>query len=80
MKQKPWESTLPQTPKNRDRKRCYVYWLTLKKGVVAGGKVVWLTDKEKTFTYIKHPNIVLNEVVDKDRKELYKKYLHQTVD
>ncbi len=80
MKSKPWEARIPQQPKNKDLKRCYIYWKKIGKYLTAGGKVVWLTDKEKTFAYIKHSNLILEEVLDKDRKEYYKRYLHQTVD
>lgn len=82
MKQKPWESQIPRTPKNRDRKRCYAVWSTIgfSKRFRAGGKIVWLTDKQKTFYLIKYPNKVFEEVIDKDTKELYKQYMSQTVD
>jgi hypothetical protein len=80
MKQKPWESQIPKTAKNKDRKRCYTYWKKIGRYVIGGGKVVWLTDKQKTFYLIKYSNIIFKEVVDKDTKEYCKKYLNQTVD
>ena len=87
MKQKPWEATIPKQPKNRVLKRCYTVWTkynhrfpTTGRGWRAGGKVVWLTNKQLTFYTIKYPNKTFEEVLDKDTKELYKQYLHQTVD
>jgi hypothetical protein len=82
MRQKTWESKIPQTPKNRDRKRCYRIWTKVgfSKMFRAGGKVVWLTDKQLTFYTIKYPNKIFEEELDKDTKEYYKQYLHQTVD
>ena len=79
MKQKPWEAQIHRTPKNKDRKRCYAVWSTIG-SFHAGGKIVWLTDKQKTFYLIKYPNKFFEEVLDKDTKEYYKQYLHQTVD
>jgi hypothetical protein len=79
MKQKSWESKIPQTPKNRDRKRCYRIWTKIGR-FHAGGKIVWLTNKQLTFYLVKYPNKIFEEELDKDSKELYKKYLHQTVD
>lgn len=76
-----WSAPIPQTPKNRDRKRCYTVWRKMLRGYsIAGGKVVWLTDREKTFAYIKYPNIILKEVLEKDSLEEYKKYMHQTIE
>jgi hypothetical protein len=46
----------------------------------AGGKVVWLTDKEKTLAYIRHSNLRLDEVLEKDKLEEYRKYMHQTIE
>jgi hypothetical protein len=80
MKQKSWEAQIPKTDKNKDRKLCYTYWKKIGRYVLGGGKVVWLTNKEKTFLHIKYSNIIFEEVVDKDTKEYYKKYLNQTVD
>jgi hypothetical protein len=79
MKQKPWEAQIPKTDKNKDRKRCYTIWTVVPR-CRFGGNVVWLTDKQKTFYFIKYPNKIFEEVVDKDTKEYYKKYLNQTVD
>jgi hypothetical protein len=79
MKQKPWEAQAPKTPKNQDRKRCYAVWSKIS-SFHAGGKVVWLTDKQMTFYLVKYSNKIFEEVVDKDTKEYYKKYLNQTVD
>ena len=76
---KPWQALIPQTPKQRDRKRCYrIYrkvWFAY-----AGGKVVWLTDKQLTLARIKYPNMEFNEVLEKDSLEAYKKYLDQTIE
>jgi hypothetical protein len=80
MKQKPWESKIPQNPKNKNRKRCYRIWTKITNSSRAGGKIVWLTDKQKTFYLVKYPNKIFEEELDKDTKEYYKKYLHQTVD
>ena len=82
MKHKPWEATIPKPPKNKDRKRCYTIWtkVGLSKSFIAGGKVVWLTDKQLTFYRIKYPNKIFEEILDTDIKEYYKQYLNQTVD
>ena len=77
---KSWEAQIPRKPKNRDVKRCYIYWRYLTATTKAGGKVVWITDREKTLAYLKYSRLKLEEVLDKDTKELYKKYMHQTVD
>ena len=79
MKQKSWEAQIPKTDKNKDRKLCYTIWTVVPR-CRFGEKVVWLTDKQKTFYLIKYPNKIFEEVVDKDTKEYYKKYLNQTVD
>lgn len=76
-----WDAPVPQTPKQSDRKRCYTVWSKVLRGYsIAGGKVVWLTDQEKTFAYIKHPNIILKEVLERDLLEEYKKYINQTIE
>lgn len=77
-----WEAPIPKKPKNKDVKRCYTVWWKMLRGYssAAGGKVVWLTDREKTFAYIKHSNIILKEVLEKDSLEEYKKYINQTID
>jgi hypothetical protein len=72
---KPWEAQIPCKPKNKHVKRCYTVWTSR-----YGGKVVWLTNKQMTFYKIKYPNKIFKEVLDKDTKELYKKYMLQTVD
>ena len=77
---KPWEAQLACKPKNRDVKRCYIYWRYLSATIKAGGKVVWLTDREKTLAYLKYSRLELEEVLERDRLEEYKKYMHQTVD
>ncbi len=80
-----FEAPIPKTPKNKHRKRCYTIWQILwrgenGKGPRAGGKIVWLTDKQKTFYLVKYPNKFFEEVLERDRLEAYKKYLDQTVD
>ena len=75
-----WEAQMPKTVKNKDRKRCYIYWRPIGKFLLAGGKVVWLTDRERTLAYLKHPRIELREVLERDKLEEYKKYLDQTID
>lgn len=82
MKSKPWEASIPKPPKNKDVKRCYRIWTKVgfSKSFRAGGKIVWLTDKQKTFYLVKYPEKIFEEVIDKDTKEYYKQYLHQTVD
>ena len=75
----PWESKIPQTPRRRDRKRCYIYW-KVSQYWRAGGKVVWLTDAEVTLAYIKYPNLELEEVLEREWLEEYKKYLDQTIE
>ena len=78
---KPWESQIPCKAKNRHVKRCYTVWTTHLSNLSRyGGKVVWLTNKQITFYKIKYPNKIFEEVLDKDTKELYKNYMHQTVD
>lgn len=77
---KTWEAKIPKTPASKDRKRCYVYWRQLLGRFWAGGKVVWLTDREKTLAYIKYPHLRLDEVLERDKLEEYKKYLDQTID
>jgi hypothetical protein len=77
---KPWEAKIPCKAKNRHVKRCYIYWRYLTATTVAGGKVVWLTDREKTLAYLKYSRLKLEEVLERDRLEEYKKYMHQTVD
>ena len=74
-----WQAPIPQTPKRRDRKRCYIYW-KVSQYWRAGGKVVWLTDAQVTFAKIKYPNLELDEVLERDRLEEYKKYMEQTID
>jgi hypothetical protein len=77
---KPWEATIPVTPKRKHLKRCYIMWKRILHTSKAGGKIVWLTDKQVTFYQIKYPRLILEEVLDIDTKELYKIYMHQTVD
>lgn len=78
---KPWESKIPQTPKQRDRKRCYTIWNSILGGrSFAGGKVVWLTDRQLTLARIKYPHKVFDEVLERDSLEEYKKYLDQTIE
>ena len=78
---KPWESKIPQTPKNKHVKRCYViYTRVFKHGMSFGGKVVWLTDKQLTFARIKYSNKDFEEVLERDRLEAYKKYLDATIE
>lgn len=74
-----WQSPIPQPPKNKNRKRCYIIWTNYRFGQ-AGGKVVWLTDKQLTFARIKYPRKVFEEVLDRDRLEELKKYLNQTIE
>ena len=79
---KSWEAPIPQPPKQCDRKRCYTVWrkIGFSKRFRAGGKVVWLTDKQVTFARIKYHNIELEEVLERDSLEEYKKYMHQTIE
>lgn len=74
-----WSAPIPQTPKRCDRKRCYTIWINYKFGK-AGGKVVWLTDKELTLARIKYPRKQFEEVLERDRLEEYKKYINQTIE
>jgi hypothetical protein len=76
---KPWESKIPQTPKQKHIKRCYTIW-TKRFTARTGGKVVWLTDKELTVAYMKYPKKIFIEVLERDTLEECKKYLHQTID
>ena len=79
---KKWESNIPSHPKNNDTKRCYTIWrkIGFSKRFRAGGKVVWLTDKELTLARIKYPNTYFDKVLERDRLEEYKKYLDQTIE
>lgn len=76
-----YEAPIPQPVRQRDRKRCYTVWrkIGFSKSFRAGGKVVWLTDKELTFARIKYPNTYFDEVLERDRLEEYKKYLDATM-
>ena len=76
---KPWEASVPKTPRKRDRKRCYTVW-EISKYWRTGGKVVWLTDAQLTFARIKYPNKEFDEVLERDTLEECKKYLDQTID
>jgi hypothetical protein len=77
---KPWESKIPKTPKQKHIKRCYTVWREILGKSWAGGKVVWLTDKELTFYTIKNPTYRFDIVLEKDKIEYFKQYIHQTVD
>ena len=77
---KSWQAPIPQNPKNKDRKRCYIYRRKILGKFWAGGKVVWLTDREKTLAHIKYSNMRLDEVLERDKLEEYKKYLDQTIE
>lgn len=79
---KKWESNIPRQPKNNNIKRCYTVWrkIGFSKRFRAGGKVVWLTDKELTLARIKYHNTYFDEVLERDRLEEYKKYLDQTIE
>lgn len=76
---KKWQEPIPQTPSRRERKRCYrIYrrvWFSY-----AGGKVVWLTDKQLTLARIKYPDMEFDPVLERDKLEEYKKYLDQTIE
>lgn len=76
---KPWESQVPTTPSNKNLKRCYIVYNHLFGKWLAGGKVVWLTDRELTLANIKYPNKIFEPVLEKDKLEQYKKYMHQTI-
>ena len=75
-----WAAPIPKTPRQRDRKRCYTVWTQILNRAWAGGKVVWLTDRELTLAYIKYPNKDFEEVLERDSLELYKKYIDQTIE
>ena len=60
MKLAKWEAGIPQTPSNKNRKRCYRLWRKIGR-LSAGGKIVWITDKEKTFYQIKHSKLKFKE-------------------
>jgi uncharacterized protein (DUF2126 family) len=74
-----WQAPIPQTPKRRDRKRCYTVW-EVSKYWRTGGKVVWLTDAQLTFAKIKYPDREFDEVLERDRLEELKKYINQTIE
>lgn len=76
---KPWQSPIPQKPKNKHRKRCYTIW-DITPYWKLGGKVVWLTDAQMTFARIKYPLIEFKPVLEQDRLEEYKKYISQTIE
>lgn len=69
MKSKPWESSIPQIPKVKNRKRYFIRWekisdpATYTYWVVYGHK--WLTPKEVTF-YSLLNDCRLEEVIDAD--------------
>ena len=46
----------------------------------AGGKIVWLTDREILLNNIKHPKKYFELVEGTDVFSDYGKYIHQTVD
>lgn len=77
---KTWDAPIPNTVKSKDRKRCYTVWNKLFGRFRAGGKVVWLTDKQLTFSRIKYPNKDFEEVLERDRLEEYKKYIDATIE
>lgn len=82
---KKWEAQIPKTLKNKQRKRCYTIWTYILRPIAgneirAGGKVVWLTDKQLTLARIKYPNKIFDPVLERDRLEEYKKYLDQTIE
>lgn len=79
---KPWEAPIPKQPKQKYVNRCYTVWTKVgfSKMFRAGGKVVWLTDRQLTFARIKYPNKIFDPVLEKDRLEEYKKYLDQTIE
>lgn len=76
---KPWEAQIPCKPKNRDVKRCYRVYKRIDP-IWAGGKIVWLNNREKTLAMIKYPDRLFVEILEKDSLEEYKKYMYQTVD
>ena len=80
-----WQAPIPQPPKQKHVKRCYTVWTRWvwgdgETGPRAGGKVVWLTDRELTLAHIKYPHKEFEEVLERDRLEELKKYMHQTID
>lgn len=82
---KQWQAAIPQTPRRRDRKRCYTIWTRWvwgdgEVGARTGGKVVWLTDAELTLARIKYPNKEFDEVLERDRLEECKKYLDNKIE
>lgn len=77
---KPWESKIPKPPKHRNTKRCYTMWTVLFRNSLAGGKVVWLTDRELTLAHLKYPKKIFKLVLEKDKLEEYKKYLDATIE
>ena len=77
---KPWEASVPQTPRQRDRKRCYTVWSSMHGMWRTGGKVVWLTDAQLTLARIKYPYKEFDEVLERDRLEEFKKYQDQTIE
>ena len=77
---KSWEAPIPQKPKKRDQKRCYTIWTSMHGMWRAGGRVVWLTDKQLTLARIKYPYKEFDPVLEKDRLEEYKKYLDATIE
>jgi hypothetical protein len=74
-----WESQIPKKNKNRDTKRCY--WLYPRSPYVVGAsKVVWLSDKEKTLYFLKYPNCMFEQILEKDTLEAFKKFMHEPID
>ena len=76
---KKWEAKIPQTPSNKTQKRCYRVYRRVGKMLV-GGKVVWLNKKEICLAFIKYPDRIFYEVLEKDSLEEYKKYINQTIE
>jgi hypothetical protein len=76
---KPWESKIPQTPKQKHIKRCYSIW-TISDYWKTGGKIVWLTNAQLTFYKIKYPNKYFKPIIEKDLLENYKTYIDQTIE
>ena len=60
-------------------KKCYRVWTNMTSRFRAGGKIVWLTDKEILLNNIKHPKKYFELVVEDNVEEKYGKYFDAVV-
>lgn len=68
-----------QSSTQDNKKNCYTVWKRRAGYSWAGGKVVWLSDKQLTLAKIKYPDKYFFQVNDLIKLEEYKKYKDQSV-